>query len=91
MKANFEQEIYVPLENSERVFKINAEISYSIERNYGADMDGNRGVKKAFIDNISFLSIFEKLNNELIKREEKELPTNITDYIEDYIIDVFEI
>jgi hypothetical protein len=87
MKEFFNETIYVPQKGKEdRVFTVEADVELSIEKNYGADIDGNRGVEKTFIDNIDIQSIVEILESgEEIKVEETALPVAIADYINDFI------
>jgi len=39
------------------------EVFYTIDENYGADSDGNRGVKKMFIERIDIIEIRDINNN----------------------------
>lgn len=52
-----------------------AEIYYSIDNNYGADIDGNRGVKSVCIEDIDILTdtIRLKFNDKLINFKKLKL------------------
>lgn len=87
MKEFFNETIYVPQKGKEdRVFTVEADVELSIEKNYGADIDGNRGVEKTFIDNVDIQCIVEILESgEEINIEELLLPHDIAEYINDFI------
>jgi hypothetical protein len=88
MKTFYKDKINVPVkDNADRVIFVDAIVEFYTDKNFGADMDNNRGITRVFIKDIIFNSIKE--NDALITFE--SLSKEIQDYIETDITENFYI
>ena len=56
------------LETENDLYHVMVEADYSIDKNYGADADGNRGVRRLELNDFEIVSISGKTERELVKR-----------------------
>ncbi len=54
-------------------YKVEALIKFYFESNYGADVDGNRGVSRCFIEEVVILSILDEEDNIIYIPDGKKL------------------
>jgi hypothetical protein len=65
---------------SNKDYTIEVEVDYSIDRNYGADADGNRGKTEAFIDDIKIRTVLNKDGDDLFPRLKKRTIDKLYEY-----------
>lgn len=95
-KAFYNNTVYVPIAEdgtvasfrnkkvsvTERVFDVSAEVDFSIDHNYGADIDGNRGMKQEFVEDTTITDISETDEDGTVTPVIfADLPKDIQEYI----------
>ena len=81
-------EITVNDNNTERTFFVDATVKWYTERNYGADADGNRGVSRDFIDDITYNGIRERTEDGEIPVNYKDLSPTVQESIDDFVAEI---
>lgn len=81
MRKYISTEVELEVEDGLQWFNVDGYVHYSEDINYGADADGNRGIKVTSIDDIEGIQAHDKTGNEF-KLEGKNL-TEAIQYIEE--------
>ena len=55
-------------ETENEIYDVVVEADYSIDKNYGADADGNRGIRRLELNDFDIVSVVGKSERELVKR-----------------------
>lgn len=66
MKVKFQ----ATLDNEPHFFEANVQVDYNVDKNYGADADGGRGIEKLFIDNVEIEGLMDEQGNLVTPTEE---------------------
>lgn len=59
------------VKNEPQFIQANVTVDYSVDKNYGADADGNRGIEKLFINDVVIHSILDCDGVEIIIPEDR--------------------
>ena len=78
---NEKQYVKFKLETNINTYEISGWVVYDVDKNYGADADGNRGTSRTFIDDYDIINIVN------IKRPDVELKKRIS---QDVMIDIYD-
>jgi len=57
--------VSIPIELDEQDFTAEVIVTYTIDKNYGADADGRRGTERLFINNWDILEIIDEDGGEV--------------------------
>jgi hypothetical protein len=84
-KQSLVSEVNLVIDYNNRAYAVLADIRYSIDNDYGADADGNRGIQCTFVEEVLLISVLDIKSGEImISRNKKtnKLPKDFQQVVE---------
>lgn len=83
MKKTINKEVWI----DDEVFTVEARVTWTVDNDYGADADGNRGESRLFIDDVEILSVQDEEGYFIDRPNLKEIISDRIDVSSDDLIE----